>query len=152
MNGTLFLLLALSALCIVQALYSKGTKVVQVSDEKTFKKEVQQHGGIVIVEFYAPWCGHCKTLAPEFDKAAKMLDGTVKLVAVDATVETAASIAQKYGVQGYPTLKVFGADKKTPTDFNGQRTADAIVSESMKLANKLVKDRKAGKCNQHPYQ
>lgn len=125
------------------ALYSKGSKVVQVSDEKQFKQEVTSYGGVAIVEFYAPWCGHCKNLVPEFDKAASILNGVVKLVAVDATV--AQAVAQKYQVQGYPTLKVFGADKKAPTEYQGGRTSDAIVSEGMKMANKLVKDRKAGK-------
>ena len=124
------------------ALYSKNGAVIQVG-EKDFNKEVLQHEGVVMVEFYAPWCGHCKSLAPEYEKAAKTLRGVVKIVAVDATEH--GGIAQKYGVQGYPTLKIFGADKKKPTDYQGQRTGDGIVSEVMKATNQLVKDRKAGK-------
>ena len=99
--------------------------------------------GIAIVEFYAPWCGHCKNLEPEFKKAASALSGVVKVVAVDATVH--GSLAQKYGVQGYPTLKMFGLDKKKPSDYQGERKSDAIISGCMKAANGLVKDRKAGK-------
>jgi protein disulfide-isomerase A6 len=102
-----------------------------------------KYPGIVVVEFYAPWCGHCKQLAPEYEKAARLLHGVVKVVAVDATQHE--SLAQKYQVQGFPTIKVFGADKKKPVDYNGQRTADDIVSGAMKAANQLVKDRKAGK-------
>lgn len=137
------ILIVLLCLISCNALYSKGSKVVQVSADKEFKQEVLQYGGVAVVEFYAPWCGHCKNLAPEFDKAASILNGVVKLVAVDA--DAAKSLAQKYQVQGYPTLKVFAADKKSPTDYQGGRTADGIVSEAMKQANKLVKDRKAGK-------
>ena len=96
-----------------------------------------------MVEFYAPWCGHCKSLEPEYKKAAGALEGIVKLVAVDATVATA--LGSKYGVQGFPTLKIFGADKKAPTDYQGERKADALISNCMKAANGLVKDRKAGK-------
>jgi protein disulfide-isomerase A6 len=64
------------------------------------------------------------------------------VVAVDAT--QAESLAQKYGIQGFPTLKMFGQDKRKPSDYNGGRTSDAIISECMKSANQLVKARKSG--------
>ena len=80
---------------------------------------------------------------PEYDTAATTLKGVVKIVGVDATQHE--SLAQKYEVKGFPTLKIFGADKKKPTDYQGARTADAIVSEMMKQTNQLIKDRKAGK-------
>jgi protein disulfide-isomerase A6 len=82
-----------------------------------------------IVEFYAPWCGHCKRLEPEWSKAATQLKGEVKLAKVDATVEQ--SLASKYGVNGYPTIKVFPAGPKKENlveDYQGGREADAIVS------------------------
>lgn len=140
MKFAVLLFLVLSV--VTSALYNSNSDVVQVTD-KTFKDEVLKHPGIAIVEFFAPWCGHCKSLAPEYEKAATALKGVVKIVAVDAT--TSESLAQKYQIQGFPTLKVFGADKKAPVDYQGQRTADGIISEAMKAANQLVKDRKKGK-------
>ena len=62
---------------------------------------------------------------------------------MDATAHE--SLAQKYQIQGFPTLKIFGADKSRPIDYQGQRTAEAIVTEGMKLANQLVRERKLGK-------
>ena len=63
-----------------------------------------------LVEFFAPWCGHCKNLEPHWKKAAKELKGKVKLGAVDATIHQ--GLAQQYGVQGYPTIKYFPSGKK----------------------------------------
>jgi len=126
----------------ISALYSDKGDVIQAT-AKDFKDVVLKDKGIVIVEFYAPWCGHCKSLAPEYEKAAKILSGVVKIVAVDATAHE--SIASKYQIKGFPTIKVFGADKKSPTDYQGERTSNGIVSEAMKQATSLVKQRKDGK-------
>lgn len=76
---------------------------------------------------FAPWCGHCKALAPEYEEAATTLkEKDIKLVKVDCTEE--ADLCKEYGVEGYPTLKVFrGLDNHTP--YKGQRKAGAYVQD-----------------------
>merc|ERR1712117_105410 len=79
----------------------------------------------ILVEFYAPWCGHCKSLAGPWADAASQLKGKMDLGALDATAH--GSIAQQYGVQGYPTIKYFAPGSTEPEDYNGGRSASDIV-------------------------
>jgi len=84
----------------------------------------------VLVEFYAPWCGHCKNLEPKYEIAAtafKKFDDVV-IAKVDATEEKEA--AGKYGVQGFPTLKFFpkGGDVESPEEYQGGREHEDLIN------------------------
>uniref|UniRef100_A0A7N6AC88 Protein disulfide-isomerase n=1 Tax=Anabas testudineus TaxID=64144 RepID=A0A7N6AC88_ANATE len=77
----------------------------------------------MLVKFYAPWCGHCKKLAPEFEKAATRLKGTVQLAKVDCTAHS--ETCARFGVSGYPTLKIFRYGRDS-APYEGPRTAEGI--------------------------
>ncbi|XP_047738861.1 protein disulfide-isomerase A6 homolog [Hyalella azteca] len=128
--------------CGASALYSPSDDVVTLSPA-TFEQRVLKSDEVWIVEFFAPWCGHCKALTPEYKKAATALKGVVKLGAVDADEHK--SLGGQYGVRGFPTIKIFGIDKNKPEDFNGQRTAQGIVDAALKAAKEKVNFQLSGK-------
>ncbi|KAI9846874.1 MAG: protein disulfide-isomerase precursor [Sclerophora amabilis] len=120
--------------------------VASASDVHQLKKDnfepfVKEHD-LVLAEFFAPWCGHCKKLAPEYEEAATTLnERKIPLVKVDCTEE--AELCKDYGVEGYPTLKVFrGAED--PKQYTGPRNAEGIVSymtkQSMPAVSTLDKE------------
>ncbi|KAB8268492.1 protein disulfide-isomerase [Aspergillus minisclerotigenes] len=95
----------------------------------TFETFVKEHD-LVLAEFFAPWCGHCKALAPKYEQAATELkEKNIPLVKVDCTEEEA--LCRDQGVEGYPTLKIFrGLDAVKP--YQGARQTEAIVSYMVK--------------------
>jgi len=101
---------------------------VEMLNDQTFKTEI---GGDkdVIVAFTAPWCGHCKTLAPIWEKLANTYanEPNVLIAKVDAEAENAKATAQNQGIKGYPTIKFFPKGSKEPIAYEGGRSEDALV-------------------------
>ncbi|KAK7391158.1 hypothetical protein VNO78_19569 [Psophocarpus tetragonolobus] len=98
---------------------------VLVLDESNIDSAIASFDHI-LVDFYAPWCGHCKRLSPELDAAAPVL-ATLKepiiIAKVDADKHT--GLAKKYDVDAYPTILLF--NHGVPTEYRGPRKADLLV-------------------------
>ncbi|XP_062245483.1 protein disulfide-isomerase A3 [Platichthys flesus] len=109
--------------------FSQASDVLDFTDDD-FDSKIGDHS-MIIVEFFAPWCGHCKRLAPEYEAAATRLKGIASVAKVDCT--TSSNVCSKYGVSGYPTLKIF-RDGEDSGPYDGPRTADGIVSFLKKQA------------------
>lgn len=113
--------------------FLKSAPVPETNDEpvkvvvgKTWKEFVLDSEKEVLVKFYAPWCGHCKSLAPHYDEAAKRLaaNPNILLVKVDSTENEVAGV----DIQGFPTLKFWGKDKSVdPIDYNGGRDTEGLI-------------------------
>jgi len=101
-----------------------GESAVIKATAANFKDIIAQHP-LSLVEFFAPWCGHCKSLKPQYEAAADQLKGEVALIAVDCTTER--SLCNEYDVKGFPTLKVFRNDGSKPAEYSeGRKTADIV--------------------------
>ncbi|XP_069023545.1 protein disulfide-isomerase A2 [Embiotoca jacksoni] len=83
----------------------------------------------LLIEFYAPWCGHCRQLEPVYAEAAGKLkkeEQGMRLAKVDATEEK--ELAEEFDIGSFPTLKLFiDGDRKQPVDFTGKRSAVGIM-------------------------
>jgi len=93
-----------------------------------FDEEIAKHD-VAGVFFYAPWCGHCKNAKPEWAKAGDLLkeDG-IPMFAVNADEDENRPLAQRFGVQGFPTISIFRkSDIENPIPYNGARTAEAFA-------------------------
>ncbi|GJY55722.1 disulfide isomerase-like protein 2-3 [Tanacetum coccineum] len=131
---------------IVDAFYGSGSNVVQLTPNN-FKSKVVNSNSVVLVEFYASWCGHCKSLTPTWERAATILKGVATVAAIDADAHK--TIAQEYGIQGFPTIKVF-VPGKPPVDYQGARDAKPIAEFALKQVKALLKDRLSGKSTVKP--
>jgi len=116
---------------------------VIVLGDSNWESEIGKYG-TALVKFYAPWCGHCKRLAPEYEKAATVLkkaDPPVALIKVDCTTES--STCSKFGVSGYPTLKIF-KDGELSKAYDGPREKDGIVRKMLKESGPVSKKLESG--------
>jgi protein disulfide-isomerase A6 len=103
----------------------RGEDVVALNPD-TFETEVGQEKG-ALVEFYAPWCGHCKKLAPEYEKLAGTFKKTKNVLIAKVDCDEHKPLCSKYGVTGFPTIKWFPKWSLEPKDYSGGRTADALA-------------------------
>uniref|UniRef100_A0A8C7CZA5 Protein disulfide-isomerase A6 n=1 Tax=Oncorhynchus kisutch TaxID=8019 RepID=A0A8C7CZA5_ONCKI len=134
--------LGCSLVLMAQGFYSAADDVVELNPSN-FNREVLQSDSLWLIEFYAPWCGHCQSLTADWKKTATALKGIVKVGAVDADQHK--SLGGQYGVRGFPSIKIFGANKNKPDDYQGGRSSQAIVDGALNTLRTLVKDRMSGR-------
>ncbi|KAK7284420.1 hypothetical protein RJT34_19166 [Clitoria ternatea] len=106
---------------------SVPSSVVVLSSDN-FDKVVLDETKDVLVKFYAPWCGHCKALAPIYEKVAAVFKLDEEVVIANLDADKYKDLAEKYGVTGYPTLKFFPKSNKDGEDYSGGRDLDDFVA------------------------
>lgn len=96
-------------------------------DSKNFEKEVLQSEKIVLVDFWASWCGPCRMMAPVVDEIAESMADTVKVGKIN--IDENPELAEKYGVMSIPTFIIIK---------NGQETARTVGVQSKEEITKLM--------------
>ncbi|KAG5934060.1 hypothetical protein E4U53_000771 [Claviceps sorghi] len=132
----------LAAVPGARGMYTKKSPVLQVT-AKTYGSLIAQSNHTSIVEFYAPWCGHCQNLKPAYEKAAIKLDGLAKVAAVDCDDDANKQLCGAMNVKGFPTLKLVrpsknAGGKPVVEDYQGARTASGIVEAVVSKINNHV--------------
>jgi len=106
-------------------LLCQSSDVIELTDDN-FESLTQIGGGATtghwMIEFFAPWCGHCKNLAPTYEQVATELKGKINVAKVDATQQK--SLSQRFNIRGYPTILFFKGNKMTK--YSGPRTVEKM--------------------------
>lgn len=111
-----------------------------------FDKIVRSSGKPAMVEFFAPWCGHCKNLAPVWEELAQKFafaEDKVSIGKVDADEHK--ELGRRFGVQGFPTLKWFDGKSDTPIDYDGGRDLDSLSAFIVEKTGIKIKTKKSPK-------
>jgi len=100
---------------------------VKVITGKSFEEEVVNSDKDVLVEFYAPWCGHCKALAPKWQDLAERLEAveSVMIAKMDATQNEIDH--EQVALSGFPTIYFFPSDGGEPMKYQGSREVDGLL-------------------------
>ncbi|KAE9278728.1 hypothetical protein PF001_g25032 [Phytophthora fragariae] len=125
-------LLGVALLALVGALQlaaaDEAASNVVVLTNADFEHKTQAGSGATtgdwLVDFYAPWCGHCKKLAPVYEKVADELKGEVNVAKVDVTANS--ELGKRFGIRGFPTLLHFSHGKSYK--FAGKRTLEDLAA------------------------
>ena len=100
---------------------------VTVVVAKQYQELVIDNDKDVLLEFYAPWCGHCKALAPKYDELAALFASASDKVTVAKIDATANDVPDE--IQGFPTIKLFRAGKKDdPITYSGSRSVEDLAT------------------------
>lgn len=93
-------------------------------DEAGFALHVERGGLPVLVDFWAPWCGPCRMMAPHFEQAAAQLEPRVRLAKVDTEAEP--GLGGRFGIRSIPTLALFAGGREVARQAGAMGAADIV--------------------------
>lgn len=135
--------LLFGAVTLLASAVTASSSVVDLTPSN-FDDVVLKSGKPALVEFFAPWCGHCKNLAPTYEELATVFaaqGNKVTIAKVDADAHR--DLGKRFGVQGFPTLKWFDGKSDVPSDYSGGRDLESLQSFVQEKSGVKAKAKKA---------
>jgi len=117
-------------------------QVTHIFGSKVFKKMRKKTTNGILVMFYAPWCGHCKKMKPEYAQASTQSEDLelIEFGAVDCTNKKNKGVCSQAGVGSFPTIKFYDGPKGRGVDFEGSRDLNGLLKFSYEVTEKEVPD------------
>jgi protein disulfide-isomerase A6 len=81
-----------------------------------------------LIKFYAPWCGHCKNIAPVYEELATAFKHSKDVIIADVDADADKALGTRFNIRGFPTLKWFPAGSKEPEEYNSGRDLSALAA------------------------
>jgi thioredoxin 1 len=115
----------------LRGIITGGNNMIKEVSDKSFEAEITNSDSIVVVDFWAPWCGPCKMLTPVMEELAKEMGDKVKFAKVN--VDDNPLISSKYRVASIPTVMVFSKDtvKDTMVGFRPKADLKKIIERHL---------------------
>ena len=116
--------LIFASLLFVSAVLGESVVVLDNDNFDSIALDTKKH---VLVEFYAPWCGHCKSLTPTYEKVAEAFKDEPNCVVAKVDADSEKALGGRFDVSGYPTIKFFPKDNKAGEEYNGGRSEQDFI-------------------------
>ena len=134
----------LPVLALSLATLARGASSVLDLTPSNFDATVLNSGKPSLVEFFAPWCGHCKALHPVYEELGQSFaSASDRVVIAKVNADEHKELGKRFGVQGFPTLKWFDGKSDKPVDYQGGRDLDSLSNWVVEKTGIKPKTKKA---------